>query len=127
MKEPMIALSVRQPWAWALVTGRKDVENRTWMTSHRGRLWIHAAKVTPDPGAIAWIRSQIPHVSVPNHYATGALVGYVTLTDCLVVSDSPWYAGGCFAWVVTDAVALKKTVPMRGRQGLFSIDPADLR
>ena len=39
-----IALSVRQPWAWALLFGGKDVENRTWSTRHRGRIWIHASK-----------------------------------------------------------------------------------
>lgn len=32
------ALSVRQPWAWAIVHAGKDVENRNWPTPHRGRL-----------------------------------------------------------------------------------------
>ena len=26
---PSVALSVRQPWAWAIIHGGKDVENRT--------------------------------------------------------------------------------------------------
>ena len=37
------ALTIRQPWADLIMSGAKDVENRTWSTSYRGRLWIHAA------------------------------------------------------------------------------------
>ncbi len=38
----MKALSVRQPFAWAIVHGGKDVENRSWATSYRGPVLIHA-------------------------------------------------------------------------------------
>ena len=31
------ALSIQQPWAWFIVNGYKDVENRTWSTKFRGR------------------------------------------------------------------------------------------
>ncbi len=37
----MKALSVRQPWAWLIVNGYKDVENRDWNTKLRGQIWIH--------------------------------------------------------------------------------------
>ena len=37
-------LSVRQPWAWLICAGFKDVENRSWKTSYQGRLYIHAGK-----------------------------------------------------------------------------------
>ena len=33
----MKAISIRQPWAWLVVNGHKDVENRTWRTKHRER------------------------------------------------------------------------------------------
>lgn len=39
-------LSVQQPWAWAILAGRKPVENRTWLTRHRGLLAIHASRST---------------------------------------------------------------------------------
>ncbi|WP_206002040.1 ASCH domain-containing protein [Paraburkholderia aromaticivorans] len=38
----MKALSIRQPWAWLIVKGHKDIENRTWSTRFRGRVLIHA-------------------------------------------------------------------------------------
>lgn len=42
------ALSLRQPWAWAVVHGGKDVENRGRRTSIRGRFVIQAAKTCED-------------------------------------------------------------------------------
>jgi hypothetical protein len=43
MKHPMKALSIRQQWAWLIVSGQKDIENQTWKTNYRGPLLIHAA------------------------------------------------------------------------------------
>ena len=40
----MKALSIRQPWAWLIVNGHKDIENRSWPTRFRGPVLIHAAK-----------------------------------------------------------------------------------
>ena len=40
----MKAISLWQPWASLLVTGRKRCETRGWPTSHRGLLLVHAAK-----------------------------------------------------------------------------------
>ncbi len=54
MKEPRVALSLRQPWAWLVVSGHKDVENRVWRAAYRGPLLIHAGKAAPSerfPGA----------------------------------------------------------------------------
>lgn len=45
---PMSYLSVRQPWAHAIVTGIKPIENRSWKTSFRGPLLIHAGKSRSD-------------------------------------------------------------------------------
>ena len=55
MADPMTpdtlsCLTVRQPWAWLLTHGVKPVENRTWKTSYRGPLLIHAGKVLDEHG-----------------------------------------------------------------------------
>lgn len=39
----MKTLSLRQPWAWAVLHG-KSIENRRWNTRFRGEFLIHAAK-----------------------------------------------------------------------------------
>ena len=38
----MKALSIKQPWASLIAHGIKDIENRTWKTNFRGRIYIHA-------------------------------------------------------------------------------------
>ena len=36
-------LSVKNPFAYWILQGGKDVENRTWTTDYRGRLYIHVS------------------------------------------------------------------------------------
>ena len=43
-------LTVRQPWAWAIIQGGKDVENRSGPTKHRGPLLIHAGSAFEPDG-----------------------------------------------------------------------------
>lgn len=41
----MKALSIRQPWAWAILHAGKRIENRDWKACHyRGPLLLHASK-----------------------------------------------------------------------------------
>jgi ASCH domain len=37
-------ISILQPYAWLIVNGHKDIENRGWPTRFRGRILIHAGK-----------------------------------------------------------------------------------
>jgi hypothetical protein len=45
------AITVRQPWAWAIARGKKNIENRSQSTKHRGTLLIHAGQGWSDRGA----------------------------------------------------------------------------
>ena len=38
----MKAITIKQPWAWAIIFAGRDIENRSWYTHHRGPLLIHA-------------------------------------------------------------------------------------
>jgi len=44
---PEKALSIKNPWAYLIAMGIKDVENRSWKTHFRGRIYIHAS-LKPD-------------------------------------------------------------------------------
>ena len=37
------AISIKQPWASLIAHGIKNIENRTWKTNFRGRIYIHAS------------------------------------------------------------------------------------
>ena len=48
----MKALSVRQPWAGLIASGRKKIELRSWATPYRGPLAIHAGLTVDRPAAL---------------------------------------------------------------------------
>jgi len=86
----MKALSVHQPYAHLIVRGDKDVENRSWATSYRGPLLIHAGlKVERDDAA--YYAREARRLGLdwpPDPLPTGGIVGIVTLADCVMESDS---------------------------------------
>lgn len=47
----MKALSLKQPWAELVASGRKTVELRNWNTAFRGEFLVHASK-TPNKEAM---------------------------------------------------------------------------
>lgn len=74
------ALSLKQPWATLLVHGRKSVEVRNWPTARRGRILIHAAKVS-DPRPVAW--ALVPKELHEAAGLLGGIIGAAELTGCV--------------------------------------------
>jgi ASCH domain len=74
------ALSLKQPWAALLVSGRKTIEVRGWPTARRGPVLIHAARV-PDLRKEAW--SLLPAELTEAAQLLGGIVGAGELTDCI--------------------------------------------
>jgi hypothetical protein len=93
----MKALTIRQPWAWLIIHGGKDIENRSWHTKFRGRFLVHAAKgMTRDEYADAYqfaLECGITDLPRFAELERGGIVGSVELVDSLDRSDSPWYMG----------------------------------
>lgn len=114
----MKALSVQQPWAWCIVHGHKPVENRTWPTSMRGQIAIHASK-TLDVPAIGWIRSNFPEIPLPDFYDVGALIGTVELVDCVSHDRSRWFMGP-YGFLLAKPHVIEP-VQCRGRLGFFEV------
>lgn len=85
-------LSIRQPWAWLIVNGYKDVENRTWPTHFRGKVLIHAGKKW-DEGIMPADIKAMYGIEVPRRLETGGIVGMAEITDCVNKSKSPWFFG----------------------------------
>src|SRR5436853_7665817 len=73
------ALSLKQPWAALLVHGHKSVEVRAWPTARRGRVLIHAARVS-DPRPEAWAR--VPPELADAARQLGGLIGAAHLARC---------------------------------------------
>lgn len=130
-----MALTVLQPWAWAIAHGGKRVENRGWATRRRERVAIHAGAGW-DPRAVlaypplaaalaaagrdvAWLKTDPPR---------GAVVAVAQLVDCHPsrgsCCSSPWAQRGSFHLVLDDVQALADPVPAVGRQRFWDLPPA---
>jgi len=112
------ALSARQPWAWLIVNGYKDVENRTWRTHFRGPVLIHAG-LKADPAGYLWVQQNFPDIPLPSFPALerGGVVGQATVVNCVSHHPSPWFSGP-LGFVLEKA----KPLPFQkgpGRLGLF--------
>jgi hypothetical protein len=117
----MKALTVKQPFAWAILYAGKDIENRSWRTHYRGPLIIHAGAAMhayPLPG-------RLPR-PVPAEFTMGALLGTVELVDVVENSRSRWF-GGPFGWVPKNPRPFRKPVPCKGYLGIWSLSPSQRR
>ena len=116
------ALSLRQPWAWLLAGGLKDIENRTWRTWYRGRFFIHASKTFDDAAYVALLRQWDGVIDFPDRdeFERGGIVGAATVVDCVRWHASPWFTGP-FGFVIEDAVRLRFT-PWRGMLNFFTVE-----
>jgi hypothetical protein len=124
----MRALSVLQPWAWLIVNGYKDVENRTWKLDYRGPLVIHAGKKCSNQQDDDYqdVRHLFPHITMPplREMGFGGIVGKVIVRGCVTESESPWFRGR-YGFVLTDPKRCR-FVSVRGQLGLFPVNAAQV-
>lgn len=115
---PELALSIQQPWAWLIVHGYKDVENRTWSTSLRGPFLVHAG-LKFDREGYELVRAHFPDIPMPHPSSMerGGVVGRANLIDCVRTATSRWFSGP-YGFVLADAEPLTLR-PCRGRLGFF--------
>jgi hypothetical protein len=113
----MKALTVVQPWAWAIIHGLKRIENRSKLTNYRGPLLIHAGKS----------RSRLGHYGPgePDHLHLdfGTIIGVVELVDCIPVAqvrDQP-FAEGPWCWILENPRPLAQPIPWRGALSFFHV------
>ena len=121
----MKALSIRQPWAYLIVHGVKDVENRTWRTNFRGSFLVQAAmrfdedgyrKICSSRRLQALLPKGFPH---PDGFQRGGIVGEAVMVDCVETHPSPWF-NGPFGFVLDEQRPLR-FIPCRGMLSFFYV------
>ncbi|NDJ14612.1 MAG: ASCH domain-containing protein [Acidobacteriia bacterium] len=120
----MKALTLRPTWAWLVVNGHKVIENRSWPTRLRGRIWIHASssRVTRAEydGFLEVCRyRRIKKFPGRDDFRTGGIVGSVEVVDCVTRSRSYWF-GGDYGFVLRNA-RRTRFKPMKGMLGFFEV------
>lgn len=84
----MKCISIRQPWAYAIIYCGKNIENRSWSTSYRGPLLIHASlnqkKLDQD---LKYIEKKFNCVIPKDKLEFGKIIGAVKLNNvfCLMI------------------------------------------
>lgn len=143
-------ISLWQPWASLFVAGAKMIETRSWGTSFRGRLAVHAGKkLHIDACNEEQFRSVLSTLGFdqPIDLPLGAVIGWVDVTDCLRMvpygaphepgtirlSSDPRltlderafgnYDAGRYAWVTGLRFILDKPLAMRGLQRIQALPP----
>lgn len=110
----MKVLSIKQPWAWLIVYGGKDIENRTWQTKYRGKFLVHAS-ASLDKDAVYRF-----HNDLPLDLDFGGIIGEVELVDVVTNHSSKWFEGP-FGFVLKNPRPLKY-IPLKGKLNFFDYD-----
>jgi hypothetical protein len=103
----MMALSIKQPWANLIASGKKTIETRLWETDYRGPLLIVSSKAPPIAPA-------------------GCALAIADLIDCRPMTKRDETAAQCeiypnaFAWVLTNIRPISP-FPVKGRLGLYEV------
>jgi len=137
----MRILTVRQPWACAIIHGGKDIENRgrNIAGDYRGPVAIHVAHADAEgaPETLwlehaGWYRARRPQPKKfdPTWSDRGAIIGVVDLVDVhhdgahgeLTTYCSIWALEGAHHMVLTNPRPLAEPIPYRGALGLRRLD-----
>ena len=112
-----------QPWATHVASGRKQYETRSWHTSYRGLVAIHAGLNTAF--------MDYDELQDRQTYPVGAILAVARLTGCHPtqvvqgVTRQEWELGdwrkGRYAWKLEHVVRLDEPVMLSGARGLWRL------
>ena len=129
MNDDMVkkCLSLKQPYAELLVSGKKTIEVRKWNTKFRGQFLVHASKNIDEE---ACKRLKIDQAKL----VTGAIVGKANLYNVISYGtkkdflrdkskhfSSPNYDNPKYGFLVNNAKRFDIPVPIRGKLGFFNV------
>jgi activating signal cointegrator 1 len=140
-RQPVKALSLTQPWASLVAIGAKRIETRSWRTSYRGPLAIHASK-----SGLAWSNISANYlaalkdggITTIEELPFGKIVAICRLLDCIPTEEAILsisrreetfgdYSPGRWAWLLSDIEPLLEHVPAKGALGLWEWNPGPHR
>lgn len=150
----MKALTVKQPWASLICTPRidnpglgvKDIENRTWRTKYRGRVYIHSSA---KPAFVGSYKENLPlgfwdglteedrRVYLLSIQHRGAIIGEIDIVDCVINHSSIWAEKGfsyasydgtqykeVYNWVLANPVLYPEPIiNVKGKLSFWEFDP----
>jgi len=136
----MKAISLTQPWGSLVAVGLKQFETRSWCTTYRGPIAIHAAKKLTWEAVELGVKLQTEGViDFLENLPRGCVIAVAVLNriwPARIIAERPGlhpqelrfgdFSAGRYAWELTDVKILERTIPCTGRLGLFELPPVVL-
>ena len=130
----MKVLSLTEPYATLIKIGVKKIETRSWKTSYRGKLYIHASS-TKIPKEYKNNKELMNLVNV-NELNFGNIICSCNLVDCIEMTDKfieevkknkeeficGVYKIGRYAWILEDIKVLENPISAKGHLGIWNMD-----
>ncbi len=124
----MKGLSLKQPYAELLVTGKKTIESRRWCTTFRGDFYIHASK-NIDIKACEYFKINIDTVT------KGSIIGKANIYDVKKYQNNEEFILDknkhlslmknnnriIYGYLIKDALKFKNSIPYLGKLGFFEV------
>lgn len=141
----MKALTIHQPWASLIAYGHKRYETRSWATSYRGPIAIHAGKslapireLEESDRRLVWRMRTKLYGQALDTLPFGAIVAIGELVACsstlggmIVLEENERafgnFSAGRYAWEIVNVNPLREPIPARGAQGLWDWEPPAAR
>lgn len=129
-------LTLYQPWASLIACGAKQIETRSWATSYRGWLGIHAASGMSQEARMLCRREPFARIlrGLRWRVPQGVVVAMCKVRDCVQTPLPVWPLHVCredeeafgdfrprrYAWMLDSLIVLPKPVAGKGRQRIWS-------
>lgn len=123
----MKCLSLKQPFAELVVSGKKTIELRTWNTGFRGAFLVHASGSTNleackmlgmDPERLPK-RTIVGKATIYGVKKYNGRDEFIADREKHMATDE--YADSKYGFLLKDAVRFKKPIPMQGKLGFFDV------
>ncbi|ODS87283.1 MAG: hypothetical protein ABS44_11750 [Chryseobacterium sp. SCN 40-13] len=144
----MKALSIKQPWASLIVQGIKDIENRTWKTNFRGRIYVHASG---NPLCTFFSKNTLRNIGFSDEMIEAlllsdclintevkklsAIIGEVDIIDCVINHESIWAEKShypinpaehpikpIYNWILANPTRYERPIPAKGKLSFWEPD-----
>ncbi len=130
----MKVISLTEPFATLIKEHKKQIETRSWKTSYRGELYIHASS-TRIPKE--WMKNIKLMSLIEEKLSFGKIICKCKLVDCIEMTEE-WinkikvekpqeylcgiYEKGRYAWILEDIEILSKPIKAKGHLGIWNYE-----
>lgn len=130
----MKVISLTEPFATLIKEKKKKIETRSWKTSYRGEIYIHASSTRVPK---EWKENKELMNLVQEELTFGEIICKCNLVDCIEMTEE-WidkikkeqpeeyvcgiYEKGRYAWVLEKIEPLEEPITVKGHLGIWNYE-----